>query len=81
MENSVLNYCRWIIFGNNVVKYNVGEETHEGWYVNEHGYWKYKMFYNYEVKQGVSGNYIVLGHINEKYTFPYLRKFMPSAYQ
>lgn len=81
MENTVLNYCRWIIYKNNVVKYNVGDDLHEGWYVNEYGYWKHKMFHTFEVKQGVSGNHIILGHTNENYTFPYLRNFMPSVYR
>lgn len=79
--DSVLNYCRWIVSYNSAVKYNVGEDIHEGWYVNEHGYWKFKMFYTYEVKQMISGNCTILGHTNEQYDFSYLRNFLHSSYQ
>lgn len=81
MENTVLNYCRWIVSRNSVVKYNVGDERHEGWYVNEYGYWKYRFFYTYEVREMVSCNYTVLGHTNEHYDFAYLRNFLHSAYK
>jgi hypothetical protein len=81
MENTILNYSRWIIFRNNAVRYNVGENNHEGWYVNEYGYWKSKTFSTHEVERGVSGNYTVLGDSTQEYTLPYLRKFMPSVYQ
>ena len=81
MRNLVLNYCRWIVFGNHVVKYNVGDETHSGWYVNEYGYWKDRIYSTAEVERGVSGNYTVLGHTNEQYDLPYLRNFVHSAYK
>ena len=65
MENlvqgtTVLNYCRWIVSYNCVVKYNVGDDSHDGWYVNEHGRWCYRVFDTYEVKRMVSRNHTVL---------------------
>jgi hypothetical protein len=79
--HKILNYCRWIVSDNSVVKYNVGDDKHQGWYVNEYGYWKYKIFYTYEVKRMVSNNHTVLGHTNEDYDFTYLREFLHSAYK
>ena len=78
---TVLNHCRWIISYNCVVKYNVGDDSHDGWYVNEYGRWCYKVFYTYEVKRMVSNNHTVLGHTNEHYDFSYLRNFIHPAYR
>jgi len=77
----ILNYCRWIVFGNNVVKYNVGDDSHTGWYVNDYGFWKYKNYYTFEIKQGIKNGCTVLGHTNENYDFVTLRKFLPKVYQ
>lgn len=83
MKNTVLNYCRWIVSHNCVVKYNVGDDSHQGWYVNEYGYWKCKVFSTYEVEKMLSSNsnYTVLGHTNKHYDFAYLRNFLHSAYR
>ena len=77
----VLNYCRWIVFGNNAVKYNVGKDSHKGWYVDECGYWKYKNYFTHEIKRGIEDGCTTLGHTNEDYDFVSLRKFLTSAYQ
>jgi len=79
--DNILNYCRWIIWGNNVVKYNVGDDLHYGWYKDEYCYWRQKYYMTHEVKQGVQGNCTILGHTNENYDLSYLNNFMPSAYK
>lgn len=81
MDNTILNYSRWIIFHNCVVKYNVGDNTHMGWFVDNYGYWRSTIFSTQDVREGISKNYTVLGDTNEQYSLSYLRNFVHSAFR
>lgn len=80
-ENIILTLCRWVIFDNIVVKYNVGDDLHYGWFKDNYGYWRQKFFLTHDVANGLLGDYTVLGHTNEDYSLEYLNKFIHPSFQ